>query len=118
DRDEWLKQLVKVEWLDEGSMTADEVTPQKSEEGPDEADEAAERLLHCLAQYAYTSQGLYEAGSKAGYSPTALFAAKTRLKRQARPSNKGGFQGIWCWGIGTPDSWSLRPQTMPPTAET
>jgi hypothetical protein len=117
DRDEFLNQLVRVEWLGEVATTADEVATLKPDQGPDQTDEAADWLLHFLAQYAYPSQELFPAGDAVGFSRKTLFAAKTQLKGQVKASNKRGFQGTWCWGIGPPDTWTVRPQTDPPTAE-
>jgi hypothetical protein len=97
----------------------------KRDRGPSKADEAIPWLLEFLAEYAYPSEEVIAAGNEAGFNRDTLVAAKKKLKAENAPdsrvhaSNKGRFGGVWHWGIGNPEQWTIRPDaTVSDTTDT
>jgi hypothetical protein len=119
--DRLAKQLFRVEWLGTVDSNADDVLGEaaKHNRGPGKVEQAAEWLVKLLEQFAYPSDEIVSAAHTAGFSRDTIFRAKRKLDGQVRASNKGRLGRVWHWGLGDPDSWTVRPspdaQTLRPS---
>jgi DNA primase len=113
DRQRIGEAIFTLEWEGEVDATADDqlADAQRSERGPNKVEKCTEWLKQFLAEYAYPSDEIKAAASKAGFSFDNLKQAKKILKSDGLVStNQGTFGGVWWNGFGRPDQWLRRPE--------
>lgn len=112
-------QLFRQEW-EKGEVKADPNEVTRGEHRKPKAKTAEEtadwmRSLFQEPGVAYPSAEVIEGGRSAGYGRDACYAALSLLKERIglRACKAGRFKGVWHWGIGNPDGWTVR-ESLPP----
>jgi hypothetical protein len=117
DLDHLARQLFRVEFLGPVDVNPDDAMsePAKRERGPNKVEKCAEWLAGFLKDYAYPSEEIKAAAYKQRFTFDNVKEAKALLRADQglRHSNKGRFQGTWWSGFGDPDTWQLRPESLP-----
>jgi hypothetical protein len=108
DRERLGSQLYRIQWEGQVDDSADDVLGERRSA---RADEAADWLKTFLAEFAYPSEEIIEAGKKAGLSRNSLFEGKKKLEIKA---SKYSYDGDWWWGIGLKRHWRPRPPPKSP----
>src|SRR5262249_12136868 len=109
------KQLSRLCWLGEATENADVVLAEHSKQcrGRSKIDQAAEWLLRFLADYAYPSKEIFQAGKEQGFTEDNLYKAKQQLGKDvisASNAKRLSALGEWWWGPGHWSHWKLRPE--------
>jgi hypothetical protein len=107
DRDRLAQQLFRIQWLGRVDAEADQVLSEQSRRWTSKVNKAAEWLEEFLAEYAYPSEEVFEAGKEAGFTQDNLTRAKGKLSGKI-VAKCVGFQGKWWWGTGDPSTWNYR----------
>jgi hypothetical protein len=110
DREQLGSQLFRIKWLGATDADADDLLAGQSrkDRGPNKVDAAAEWLLVFLQEFAYPSSEIFAAGKAAGFTEDNLYRAKAKLGKDTIGAQKRGFQGVWWWGPGNPNTWKNR----------
>ncbi len=115
DKDELAKQLFRVQWMGQTTVTADQALEKKKSGGTSgTAEQAAEWIEAYLekGKYASPSDKLLDACKGAGFKFDATKRAREILKEKGGwRASKQGFNGKWWFGHGDPEGWVERPST-------